>query len=86
MSDGREAEMIKYPCPFCGSSDVGVGLVDWTVGERSKDIYAIRCSDCKSEGPRRTDRKSAIKSWNERVHYYKYPHDIEQYYKEQELQ
>ena len=49
------------PCPFCGSTDVGVGRIDYT---RNKSVV---CSGCGAEGPPSTMNGKAILLWNRRA-------------------
>lgn len=48
------------PCPFCGSSDVGLDVADilssW-----------VRCNACEAMGPSGQGADQAITRWNTRV-------------------
>ena len=64
------------PCPFCG------GKAELVEGS---DGWCVYCKECDCEMVRFT-KKQAVKIWNTR----RYndcppPHDVEEYYKEQEL-
>ncbi len=51
--------MYIAPCPFCGSKNVEVLIV-----EDYKDDWGVCCPNCKTEGPLKKVKKEAIVAWN----------------------
>lgn len=50
---------VLLPCPFCGSTDLGVD-------EEPRGSGWVYCGTCSTEGPYKGNRRSAIKAWNTR--------------------
>ena len=50
------------PCPFCGSSNVGVTEMLW-----NSRLKHVACGGCDASGPPRTKKAAAIAEWNLRV-------------------
>lgn len=52
--------MSDAPCPFCGSSDLGVF-------PSSHNVYRMRCINCAGWGPRGRSSREAHNLWNTRL-------------------
>jgi Lar family restriction alleviation protein len=50
------------PCPFCTNRDVEVD----TLGDESRQFYAVSCDDCKATGPLSNSYEGAVEAWNMR--------------------
>ena len=50
------------PCPFCGSTDVGVTEMLW-----NSRLKHVTCGSCDASGPPRTKKADAIADWNRRA-------------------
>ncbi len=55
-------------CPFCGSSDVGMSLNNYTSKTFSyvkpKTVYHVECYECASRGPVQDHYDDAVVFWN----------------------
>jgi Lar family restriction alleviation protein len=52
------------PCPFCGSSDLGIEVME---GLNQKPLFWIQCQGCRVSTRPNADSRAAVSDWNRRA-------------------